>query len=179
MWGQNVHVTFVATTCPINSNRFEFMRHATATCRSVKLHKNIHVTQGDLMRGCVTASRLVWQHLKGVTTQMKALNEYFLMVVFTHCCGTDFMFLQFFCWIWTERHGSDERVKLSTWDFFKPKTLFQTPRYWPLLVESWPTNFLLIVQWKWSPGLTCVLPRRNVYLQPCNQVITVIDMKFE
>ena len=45
---------------------------------------------------------------KGVTTQMKALDEFFLMVVFTlllnkvHVSG----FLNF---IWTERHGS-ERV---------------------------------------------------------------------
>ena len=33
---------FVAATCPMNSNWFEFMRQVAATCRGVKLHQNIH-----------------------------------------------------------------------------------------------------------------------------------------
>ena len=56
---------FVTATCPMNSNWFEFMRHMAATCHSVKLHKNILVTQGDLSRGCAAETgRLMWQDLK-------------------------------------------------------------------------------------------------------------------
>ena len=48
---------------------------------------------------------------KGVTTQIKALVEYFLMVVFTMLLNRlFFFFFQFLCLIWTEKHGS-ERVR--------------------------------------------------------------------
>ena len=42
---------------------------------------------------------------KGVTTEMNALDEYFLMVVFTLLLNT-VTFLQILCLIWTEKHGS-------------------------------------------------------------------------
>ena len=67
-----------------------------------------------------------WSHLKvlneieGVTTQMKALNEYFLMVVFT------FMFKKILCLIWTEKHTctcSSERFNQSTSLFVYVKDL--------------------------------------------------------
>ena len=41
---------------------------------------------------------------------MKALDECFLIVVFTHVAAQSPWFCQFLCLIWTEKHGS-ERVK--------------------------------------------------------------------
>ena len=46
---------------------------------------------------------------KGVSTQMKALDGYFLMVVFTLLLNRLRVFVNL-CLIWTEKHGS-ERVK--------------------------------------------------------------------
>ena len=45
---------------------------------------------------------------KGVTTQMKALYEYFLMVVFALLLHRVHVFLLFLCLILTEKHGKGQ-----------------------------------------------------------------------
>ena len=55
--GWNVHATFCCRDLSPEFKRISIhaTRHCT-TCRSVKLHKNIHVTLGDLSQGRVTAT---------------------------------------------------------------------------------------------------------------------------
>ena len=55
---------------------------------------------------------------KGVTTQMKALDEYFLMVVVMVLLNTVHVFANVML-IWTEKHGN-ERVKSSSSSFLGP-----------------------------------------------------------
>ena len=44
---------------------------------------------------------------KGVTTQMKALDEYSLMVVFTLLLKRLRVFAECLCLIWTEKYGNE------------------------------------------------------------------------
>ena len=51
---------------------------------------------------------------KGVTTQRKSLDEYFLMVVFTLLLNRIYVFVNYM--FWTEEQGSELRVKIHPLD---------------------------------------------------------------
>ena len=72
--GRNESATFCCRNVPWIQT-FEFMWHIAATRCDVELHKNIHVTRGNLSRGHVAATgHLVWQELKSAHSTLVQIS---------------------------------------------------------------------------------------------------------
>ena len=87
--------------CDNQTTRLYFQRNSHCTCEVFKIKRklfNLSVPRANLTK----PRKLEWIELncpmkpKGVTTQMKALDEYFLMVVFTLLLNRIHVFCQFY-----------------------------------------------------------------------------------
>ena len=96
---------------------------------------------------------------KGVTTQMKALDDYFLMVLFTLLLNRVNVFLQFLCLIWTEKHGSEgvkgsslhTRPLLSCLSMFPAAVLTSFHSFIPTLYSCSSRRAALVLRFRVHP----------------------------
>ena len=94
---------------------------------------------------------------KGVTTQMKALDEYFLMVVFTLLLDRVHVFTIFLCLIWTEKHGNERvNVHMHSSICYQCCPISLTPSKTPseMLSVGWRWEQSFCLNSKWSKDLS-------------------------